>query len=176
MPELPRITILGIGNILLKDEGVGVRVAEFLQSKYRFPGNVSVYDGGVTGLLGLVPIIEDTDHLVVIDAIRGGGPPGALHRHDISEFKLRLPKKLSMHDVGFVECLTVVELSGKMPKTAVVVGVEPEDCETLEIGLTATVQAAVIPLAERVLEELSALGVTACAESTLASCPLPPDP
>ena len=156
--DTPQITILGIGNILLKDEGVGVRVVERLLAGYRFPENVAVYDGGVTGLMGLLPIIEDTDHLIVVDAIKGDGPPGTLYRYPLSEFRLCLPKKLSMHDVGFVECLTVSELNGTLPKSTVVVGVQPEDFSSLEMGLTDTVQKTVTPLVEMVMKELAALG------------------
>lgn len=160
MPDTPHITVLGIGNILLKDEGVGVRVLERLRSDYRFPENVALYDGGVTGLMGLLPIIEDTDHLIVIDAIRGDSPPGTLYRYSLSEFRLRLPKKLSMHDVGFVECLTIAELNGTLPKSTVILGAQPEDYLRMEMGLTETLQKTLVPLAEKVLRELAALGVS----------------
>ncbi len=72
--NLERIVVLGVGNILLKDEGVGVRVAEELQRRYMFPEHVSVIDGGTQGLW-LMPTIQETDHLIVIDAVLGGGEP-----------------------------------------------------------------------------------------------------
>ena len=74
-----QITVLGIGNILFTDEGVGIRVVERLQELYEFPNNVSIIDGGVLGL-SLMHFIAEADYLIVIDAIKNRGEPGSLPR------------------------------------------------------------------------------------------------
>ena len=84
-----RITILGVGNILLRDEGVGVRVVEELKKGYTFPENVSLVDGGTQGLW-LLATIQESDHLIVVDAVLGGGEPGSLYRLERED----LPKGL----------------------------------------------------------------------------------
>ena len=74
-----RIVVLGVGNILLKDEGVGVRVIEKLQGQYTLPENVRVVDGGTQGLW-LLSTIQEADHLIVVDAVLGGDEPGTIYR------------------------------------------------------------------------------------------------
>ncbi len=70
---------MGVGNTLLKDEGVGVRTVEEFERQYTVPGNVRVVDGGTQGLW-LTPTLQETDHLVVVDAVLGDGEPGTLYR------------------------------------------------------------------------------------------------
>ena len=79
--SVKHILILGIGNTLFSDEGFGVHVVERLQERYDFADNVSVVDGGVLGL-GLMGIISQADHLIVVDAVRNKGRPGDFHRLD----------------------------------------------------------------------------------------------
>jgi len=79
----PKITILGVGNELLSDEGVGVHVAKELE-KREIPPGVEVFEGGTDGF-GLLHIISDTDHLIVIDSVKGGGEPGSIYRFDIKD-------------------------------------------------------------------------------------------
>lgn len=154
-----KIIVIGVGNVLMTDEGVGVRVAERLISGYTFPDNVEVYDGGATGMHGLLPLIEEADHLIVIDAVNGPGRPGEVYRYDGDTFRRVIPKKLSAHDVGLVECLTIADINGRAPKTVTVIGVQPEDIITWGMELTPAIAAKVDELAAMTLEELKRLGV-----------------
>ncbi len=156
-PE-PHIMILGVGNILFKDEGLGVRVIERIQELYDFPENVSVVDGGVLGL-GLLGTISQADHLIVVDAIRNGGTPGTLYRLCGEEIPKRIFAKNSLHQVDLLEALTLCQALDKVPET-VIIGVEPEDIDSLDIELTDTVKARVDQLIQSVLEELARLNVT----------------
>jgi len=154
-----RITVLGVGNILFRDEGVGVRVVEWLHERYDFPENVQLVDGGVLGM-GLLGVISETDHLVVVDAIRNQGEPGTLYRLEGDEVPKRLYAKNSLHQVDLLETLAVVPALDHEPET-VILGVEPEDIESMSIELSPRVQDAVASLGEGVLGELTRLGAAA---------------
>jgi hydrogenase maturation protease len=159
--KIKQITILGVGNILFTDEGVGIRVAEALQDGYEFPENVKVVDGGTLGM-NLLGIISEADCLVVVDAVRNGGAPGTLYRLAGEEIPKRIRAKNSLHQVDLLEALTYCQALDKVPET-VIHGVEPEDITTLGVELTATISARVNDLVKAVLEELTRLGETYCA-------------
>jgi len=154
-----QITILGIGNILFKDEGFGVRVVERIADLYCFPDNVSVVDGGVLGL-NLLGEICECDYLIVIDVIRNNGTPGTLYRLKDDEIPERIRAKNSLHQVDFLEALTMCQALDKVPET-VIIGVEPEDIETTSIDLTPVISAEINPVIDMVLNELHELGISA---------------
>jgi hydrogenase maturation protease len=151
------ITVLGVGNILLRDEGVGVRVVERLSRQYAFPDNVQVVDGGVLGV-GLMGIIGGTDVLIVVDAVKNRGAPGTLYRLADHEVPRRVLAKQSMHQMDLPEVLALCSAIDKSPRT-VVLGVEPEDITTMDVELTPTVSAKVDDLVAMVLTELDQLGI-----------------
>ena len=150
--------ILGIGNILFSDEGFGVRVIEKLMDLYEFSENVSVVDGGVLGM-NLLGILSEADHLIVVDAVRNGGKPGTLVRLEGDEIPARIRAKNSLHQVDFLEALTMCQVFDKVPQT-VILGVEPQDIETLSDVLTPSIQAKVDPMIEMVLAEIARLGAS----------------
>lgn len=152
-----RITVMGIGNILFSDEGVGIRVIERLQDHYEFPENVLLLDGGVLGL-GLLGFMVESDDLVVVDTVRNGGTPGTLYRLEGDEVPRRFLDKTSIHEVDFLEALTACEALDKVPET-VIIGIEPEDIDSLSLDLTPAVESQMDPLIEMVLKELKRLGV-----------------
>jgi len=155
----PHIMILGIGCILYRDEGFGVHVVERLNRCYRFADNVSLVDGGVLGV-NLLGYLSSADRLIVIDCVRNGGKPGDLVRLEHHQLPERIRAKNSLHQVDFLEALTLCQALEKVPET-VVIGVEPEDIETLSTELTQTLKARVEPVIDLVLEELSRLGYPA---------------
>jgi hydrogenase maturation protease len=125
-----RIVVLGIGNVLLSDEGVGVHIVNEL-SKMALPENVRFVDGGTEGF-ALLDVMEEADALVIVDAVRAGGDPGSIYTFDLDSIQAA-PQHLvtSFHQIGLLDVLQVAELLGRRPRTRVV-GVEPK---TLEIGL-----------------------------------------
>ncbi len=147
-----RITVLGVGNILLKDEGVGVRVVERLSERYDFPDNVRVVDGGVLGtrLMGLV---ADTDVLIVVDAVLNQGDPGTLYRLEGDQVPRRVLAKQSMHQMDLPEVLALCQAIDVSPQT-IVLGVEPQDMTTMDLELTPTIAAKVDDLVAMVMAEL----------------------
>ncbi|UCF57402.1 MAG: HyaD/HybD family hydrogenase maturation endopeptidase [Deltaproteobacteria bacterium] len=152
------ITVLGVGNILFADEGVGIRVIERLQERYDFPENVSIIDGGTLGLR-LLGVISEADYLIVVDAVKNKKEPGSLYRLEGEEVPKRILAKNSLHQVDFLETLAACQVLDKVPET-VILGVEPQDIETPSIELTPTIQAKVDTLIQMVLKELDRLGVS----------------
>jgi hydrogenase maturation protease len=118
------ILILGIGNVLLSDEGAGVRALEQLQERYLLPDQVQALDGGTMGL-DLLPYIEQTSALLILDAVRTGKPPGSLVRLEGDEIPAVLPQKLSVHQVGLQELLAACLFRQTLPARIVLWGIEP---------------------------------------------------
>jgi hydrogenase maturation protease len=156
--QQPQITILGIGNILLTDEGFGVRVIEKLFDEYEFPDHVAVVEGGVLGI-HLLGTLSKADHLIVVDAVKNKQPPGTLYRLEKEELPERILMKNSLHQTDFLETLTLCQMIDKAPETVVVLGAEPEDIETHSVELTPVVAARVDETVAGVLQELDRLGV-----------------
>ncbi len=153
-----KIVVLGVGNTLLKDEGVGVKVVEELSGRFTFPDHVDLVDGGTQGLW-LLATLQQADHLIVVDAVLGKGPPGTLYRLEKEDLPKQLRVKVSAHDSDLVEALNLCELIEKGPETVVVVGIEPEDIEPFGLDLTPTIAGKKEEMIQRVLDELKSLGV-----------------
>ncbi len=152
------IMILGVGNILFSDEGFGIRVIEKIQELFELPDNVSVIDGGVLGL-NLLGVISEADRLIVVDAIRNKGEAGSFYRLEGQAIPERVRAKNSLHQIDFLEALTMCQALDKVPET-VILGVEPEDIGTLSIDLTPAIQGKVDRMIEIVMSELDSLGVS----------------
>lgn len=150
--------ILGVGNILFRDEGFGIRVVETLQERYEFPDNVSLTDGGVLGV-GLLGIISEADHLIVIDAIRNKGKAGDLYRLEGQAIPDRIRAKNSIHQIDFLEALTLCQALDKVPET-VILGAEPEDIESLDLELTPVIREKIEPVIAMVLAEMDRLNIS----------------
>jgi hydrogenase maturation protease len=151
-----RILVLGVGNILLGDEGTGVRVIEKLEDEYVFSENVRLYDGGTLGLRLLDPIFE-SDYAIVVDVVRGGGTPGTIYRIPEEDLPKKIPYKSSLHELNMVETLIYAEELGNHP-TAVVIGVEPGDWTSWSTELTEPVRNRMDDIIAAVLEEIVRAG------------------
>lgn len=150
------ILILGVGNVLLTDEGVGVRVAHELMARYDFPPNVKVVDGGVLGL-SLAGIMMEAQKVIVVDAVRGGETPGTIYRFPWDARPEHIQYKDSLHQIDLMETMALLPLLGDPPEV-VVIGVEFGDIDNYGLELTAEVERAVQPLVEQVLLELERMG------------------
>ncbi|MBC8247649.1 MAG: HyaD/HybD family hydrogenase maturation endopeptidase [Deltaproteobacteria bacterium] len=163
-----KVLILGIGCLLFSDEGFGVRVAQKIQERYRFPDTVSIVDGGVLGL-NLLGVISEADHLIVIDVVRNNGQPGDMYRLEGEAIPERVRAKNSLHQVDFLEALTLCQALEKVPE-AVILGVEPHDIETLSIDLTPSIQNRIDDTIQSVLAELDRLNVSYRRRNQDVSC------
>jgi hydrogenase maturation protease len=125
----PRILVLGIGNLLWADEGFGVRCVEALNEAWSFPPQVTLMDGGTQGLY-LLPYVQEADCLLVFDAVDYGDTPGTLREVTGDKVpRFMGAKKMSLHQTGFQEVLAAADLTGKLPRELVLIGVQPEELE-----------------------------------------------
>lgn len=126
----PRITILGIGNLLLKDEGVGVHVVQELANNIDY-ANVSIIDGGTSP--DVLSLVDDCiDKLIIVDAVKAGNKPGTIYRFSIDDLDLDSARPISLHEVGVLDGLRMMALLNRQPKSTVIIGVEPK---TIDYGL-----------------------------------------
>lgn len=116
--------VLGIGNVLLKDEGIGCHVVHALE---RIPlPDVQIMDGGTCP--DVVQLLEDIDKLIIVDAVRGGGMPGQIYRFHLEDATLEQKPFLSLHDMGLVDNLMLSKLWHNISET-VIIGIEPKEIE-----------------------------------------------
>ncbi len=147
-----RCLVLGIGNILMSDDGVGSSVVREMSETFRFPDEVTLLDGGTLGL-DLLQHLEGVSKLVVVDAVNFGASPGTLVRLVGDEVQFALSMKVSPHQIGFKDLLAVAELMGNKPVETVLLGVQPENLE-IGIELSPSVAARYEELKEMVMKEL----------------------
>lgn len=150
--------VLGLGNILLRDEGVGVHVARHLLAELPPTPGLTVLDGGTLGL-ELLPYIEAADHLLVLDSARLGKPPGSVSLLRGAEAEAMAQGGASAHELALPNVLVLARLRGRSPEEVAIVAVEPAQIET-GLDLSPQVAAAVEPaaaLAKQVLLEWKAL-------------------
>lgn len=130
----PTISILGLGNILMSDEGVGVHTVKEFEKRYEVPEFVEIIDGGAAGL-DLIPFIEGREKVLMIDAVNFDREPGYIDTIENDAIPVRLSTKASMHHLGLMDVLSIVKLSGNYPKDLCIIGIQPK---SLELGLDMT--------------------------------------
>ncbi len=167
----PRVSVAGLGNVLMGDDAFGPMVIRALEATYEFPAGVAVTDLGTPGL-DLIPYVTDIEALVLVDTVSSAGAPGELRLYRRDEI-LRTPPqpRLSPHDPGLKEALLTAEFAGNGPREVLLVGVIPGAVRTA-VGLSAEVRAAVPAAVAEVVRELERLGAPARAREA----PLPLDP
>ena len=150
-------TVLGIGNIILSDEGFGVRVVEYLEKNFIFPENVNLIDGGTLGV-ELTHFVTGTQKLLIIDSIDGGADGGKIFHLRGDEIKNHFAQKISAHEVGIQDVLTMLELSGKKIPQVELIGAQPF---SLEAGtkLTPQMEKLVPQFADKAVEILKSWGI-----------------
>jgi hydrogenase maturation protease len=148
--------VLGLGNVLCGDDGLGVVVIARLRERYEIPEGVSVLDGGTLGL-SLLPYVEDSEKVILVDAIDVEEPPGSFVRLEGDEVGPAVAGRLSVHQVGVADLLDAARWRGRLPEELVLLGIVPE---TLEVGVTlsARVEAGLPGLLDRVVQEVRRLG------------------
>lgn len=131
LEKQPRVAVVGIGNLLLRDEGIGVHVAQRLQEvgggDVEDRANLQVVDGGTCPDILLT--LGQLDKLIVVDAAEGGGEPGAVYRLSIEDLQLDTRESNSLHDVDFLDSLRVMETLGIGPKDVVVFGIQAKEID-----------------------------------------------
>jgi len=155
MPDAATV-VLGLGNPLMGDDGLGLAVLARLREEWNLSGEVELVDGGTWGM-NLLPLIEDANRLVLIDAIRTGAPAGTVVMLDREHLPRYLAHKLSPHQIDLKEVLALADLRGTLPLETVAIGAEPGQV-VLSTSLTAALEAAVDPVVRAVIARLAAWG------------------
>lgn len=152
-----KISLIGLGNLLLGDEGVGVHAVEALKKNYEFPEEIRLLDGGTLGL-DLLHLIEGVEKVLFVDAVDVKREPGTIAVIQGEDLPSLLEPKLSLHHVGLSDLLFASGFLGTRPAEIVLVGIQPE---TMEIGLelSKTIQGRFDRLLETVLEKLQEWGL-----------------
>jgi hydrogenase maturation protease len=163
------IRIVGIGNVLMGDDGLGPTTVKILESRYEFPDRIELEDGGTPGL-DFLPYLSGARMVIVIDTVAAKGEPGTLKVYrDRDIIGSAPPPRLTPHQPGLREALMATELTDSSPDEMVLLGVIPQSTDQ-GTTLSEPVQAAVEPLIEAVVAELERLG----AAPSLRSEPLDP--
>jgi hydrogenase maturation protease len=150
--------IFGAGNLLLTDEGFGVHFIQYLQRHYSFPEEVELYDGGTLGIM-VTHMLEDADQVYLVDVIEAKGNPGEIYRYEKDEFMLgRLPIKMSPHQIGIQEVLTLSDLRDRCPEKVTLFGVIPESYDA-GVELSPLLAEKLPGLAELIVGELRQSGM-----------------
>ncbi len=154
-----RVLVLGLGNVLLQDEGLGVEALKRLVEQYHLPDNVRILDGGTLGM-HLFPYLDGCTHLLILDAVETDGPPGTPARIEGPDLDQALSRKLSMHQAGVPELLAVGRLVGNLPAQVVVCGLQPGTVDW-GLDLSPTIAGQVDRLVSLAVEVLRNWGVPA---------------
>ena len=147
--------VIGLGNPLMGDDGVGLAVLARLRDEWQLDG-VELVDGGTWGL-SLLPVIEDAERLVLVDAIAAHAPPGEIVELARERLPIYLSRKLSPHQVDMRDALAVAELRGRLPDEVVAIGVQPA-AVTLGTALSEPVAAHLDALVRAVVTQLARWG------------------
>ena len=144
----PGVVILGVGNLLMGDEGLGVRLLQWLEQHRAFPPVVELLDGGTAGL-ALLPRLEGAEGLLILDAVRSREPPGAIIVLEGNAVPARLSGALTPHQAGVSDLMAAMLLQGSLPPRVALVGIVPQNV-SLGLELSPAVAAALPVAAERV--------------------------
>jgi hydrogenase maturation protease len=151
-----RILVLGIGNTLLEDEGIGVQVVERLQARYRLPDQVQVLDGGTSGM-SLLDDVADCEHLLVVDCGRLDAAPGTVREYVGQAVPAFFQQRISPHQIGLSDLLAAAALLDALPAGLSLIAIQPERMG-LGTALSATGERACEAALARLVERLGDLG------------------
>lgn len=149
------IRILGCGNPLVGDDGIGVHIAnKLMEMRSELPDNVEVIDAGVGGL-ELLNFMENAEQIIIVDAVKGAGDVGSVHRFEIEDIKNAISgDALSIHDTSIADVLCIAQHVQEMPKSVKIFAIEIEEAEEVSICLSEKVQASVDEVISMILDEI----------------------
>jgi len=154
MPKMSsgRTVVLGLGNPLMGDDGLGLAALERLREQWEIPG-VELVDGGTWGM-NLLPLVEESTNLILLDAIRSGDAPGTLVEWERDRLPRYLSLKLSPHQIDLREVLALAEWRDTMPEEVVAIGLAPRDV-VMTPALSPEVEAGLERMVEATLRYLA---------------------
>jgi hydrogenase maturation protease len=147
-----RILILGIGNLLQSDEGLGVHIVNQIAQNVEIPEDVEVVDGGTAGF-DLLPLMKGREKIIIVDALMVDDEPGSIYRFKPEQIR-SARTRFSLHDVGIIEIIELLKLLGENPDIEII-GVVPEDITTLNMDITARVRESIPKVIEQIMDAAS---------------------
>ena len=151
------MVIIGIGNVLQKDDGLGVYAASYLNENYTFSEDVEIINGGVEGI-HLFNVLEDNDHVVVLDCLQLNDTPASIYAIPAKEISGYGLNNGGAHEIGILQCMDMMELQGKKIPEAIVIGIVPAEV-TFAFGLSDEIIEAFERYLHVVLQYLSKHGI-----------------
>ncbi|MEZ5582154.1 MAG: HyaD/HybD family hydrogenase maturation endopeptidase [Candidatus Competibacteraceae bacterium] len=152
-----RVLVLGIGNLLLQDEGIGVHIVTELQRRFQLPPGVELLDGGTAGM-ELVEAMLDKDQVIVVDAIRSDEKPGTVIQLEGDAVPAFLQQHLTPHQLGLADVLATLAIAGHTPQRLILLGIVPRSME-LSVTLSDELQQQFAGLVRRVTAKLIEFGI-----------------
>ena len=150
-----RVLVLGVGNLLLGDDGFGVHLINALQDT-PFPSNVRLLEAGTVSHQ-LIPLFREIDHLIVIDVVEAGDVPGSIFRFSPDDMQFPSEQKASLHQISLIDVLRMAELTGGKPKT-IILGVQPKDVSSWSLELSDELKAVIPKVKDLLFQELQKIG------------------
>lgn len=157
MEEQKQITVLGLGSIILKDEGFGVHFITWFLERHRFPDDIRILDGGTLGYR-LLDIVTSSSVLIVVDVIKLDEEPGAMYRFTREELRLKMPDPTTAHEVEFPDVLAMADLMDECPEV-IFLCIVPERYGIMELEMSPSMTDAFPSMERLLLEELRKIKV-----------------
>jgi len=162
-----KIVVLGVGNLLMGDEGVGVRAVGEMARRYEMPPEVRIIDGGTMGI-ELLPYLDGCSHLLIVDAMKGEGQPGATKRIAIDSPPNFFRNRSSPHQIGLADVLALAAMTDALPGSVTLLGIIPQQMDT-GLVLSEPVAAGMGPLLAMIVAELVGLGANLVERVTVSA-------
>lgn len=158
MSSSTEVVVLGLGNILMEDEGIGVHAANHLQENYHFKPEIEIVDGGTSGL-DLLTFFGPGKSILIIDAVNFDMDPGTVGKLEDDAILAQLDPKISLHHLGLSDLISVAELVDKKAKRMTLLGIQPESMKHLDLEMTPTIRAVFGKVIENALQILGEWGI-----------------
>jgi hydrogenase maturation protease len=147
----PKVLILGVGNLLLRDDGFGVHFINSLRT-IDFPSNISLIEAGTVSHQ-LIPLLREISHLIVVDVVEAGDTPGSVFRFSPDDMTFPGEQKVSLHQISLIDVLHMAALTGGKPST-IIIGVQPGDTTSWSMELSDELKAIIPKVRDLIFEEL----------------------
>jgi len=149
--------IIGIGNVLQKDDGLGVYAASYLHENYTFSQELEIINGGVEGI-HLLNVLEENNHIIILDCLQLNDEPASIYAIPAQEISGYGLNNGGAHEIGILQCMDMMELQGKEVPEAIVIGIVPGEV-TFEFGLSEALLNAYEDYVSVVLQYLAKQGI-----------------
>jgi hydrogenase maturation protease len=146
----PRVVVIGVGNLLMKDEGIGIHALKALR-EFALPRNIELIDGGTSP--DLIACTGNCEKLIIIDAARAGGEPGSIYRFSPEDLSAEPEALASAHELGVPQNLALMSLLGHQPSEIIIIGIEPGEISP-GLELSAGLRQKMPDIVKTVLKEL----------------------